>query len=213
MKNILVICAHPDDEVFGPGGTIAKYAKEGAQVDVIIFSYGEQSHPWLRKKFVIETRKNEQKEASEILGTKTTTFLGLREGSFKEESGNKNVYSKISSMIKTKKPIKIFTHSSDDPHPDHKVVHKTVMKAIEQADYNCDVYTFDIWNPINLINRKKPKMYVDVSKTFGKKIEALKCFRSQKVSLILLLWSVYIKALVSGIESKNKFAEVFYKVR
>jgi len=213
MKNILVICAHPDDEVFGAGGTIAKYAKEGYSVDVVVFSYGEQSHPWLKKYVVIETRVKESKEASKILGIRKTLFLGLREGKFEEDVNKKNVYEVISRIIKRSRPKKIFTHSIDDPHPDHKSVYSSVLKSLGKSGYECDVYSFDIWNPINIIKRKNPKFYVDISETFGKKIDALKCFKSQKISMISLLWGVYLRVVKHGLENRTRFAEVFYKVK
>ena len=213
MKNILVICAHPDDEVFGAGGTIAKYSKEGFNVDVLIFSYGEQSHPWIKKYVVIETRKKESKEASKVIGIRNAEFFGLREGKFEEDARENRIQDKIASIIRKKKPVKIFTHSIDDPHPDHKIVHNTVLASMDKSGMKCDVYTFDIWNPINIRKIENPKLYVDISKTFGKKLEALKCFRSQKVSMISLLWSVYLRAVTHGIENRTRFAEVFYKVR
>ncbi len=213
MKNILVICAHPDDEVFGAGGTVAKYAQEGYKIDVIIFSYGEQSHPWLKKHFVVKTRIAESKDASRILGTKSLTFFGLGEGHFEEDSKTKDIHNKISAIIKRKKPVKIFTHSIDDPHPDHKTVYNTVLESLKKSRHKCDVYTFDIWNPVNLGKRKTPRLYVDISKTFSRKIEALKCFKSQKVSMVSLLWSVYTRAVTSGIQNSTKFAEVFYKAK
>jgi len=213
MKNIFVICAHPDDEVFGAGGTIAKYSKEGFNVDVMIFSYGEQSHPWLRKYVVMEMRKKESKEASKIIGVKNIEFFGLREGNFEEDAIKNNVYGKIAYAIKKKRPVKIFTHSADDPHPDHKTVHDSVLISLKKSGLKCDVYTFDIWNPVSIRKRGSPKLYVDISDTFGKKIEALKCFKSQKISMISLLWSIYLKAIVHGAENGTRFAEVFYKVK
>jgi len=213
MKNIFVICAHPDDEVFGAGGTIAKYSKEGFNVDVMIFSYGEQSHPWLRKYVVMEMRKKESKEASKIIGVKNIKFFGLREGNFKEDAIKNNVYGKIAYAIKKKRPVKIFTHSADDPHPDHKTVHDSVLISLKKSGLKCDVYTFDIWNPVSIRKIGSPKLYIDISDTFGKKIEALKCFKSQKISMISLLWSIYLKAIVHGAENGTRFAEVFYKVK
>lgn len=214
MKNILVICAHPDDEVLGVGGTIAKYAAEGYNIDVIIFSHGEQSHPWLKKHFVIETRIKESKEASKILGIKSTLFLALREGKFEEDARANDVYNRLAGIIKRKKPVKIFAHSSDDPHPDHAIVNRTVLESIKKARCSCDVYTFDIWTPVNISKRKNPRFYVDISKTFGKKIEALKCFKSQMISMTIpLLWSIYLKAITNGIQNRTRFAEVFYKTQ
>jgi len=214
MKNILVICAHPDDEVFGAGGTVAKYAAEGYNIDVIIFSYGEQSHPWLKKHFVIETRIKESKEASKLLGTKSLLFFGLREGKFAEDVVKKDIYSRLASIIRKKKPEKIFTHSLDDPHPDHSIVHNSVLHSLKESGYACGIYTFDIWNPVNIGKRKFPRLYIDISKTFGKKIEALRCFKSQRINaMIPLLWSVYIRAITNGIQNGTRFAEVFYKIR
>ena len=213
MKNILVICAHPDDEVFGAGGTIAKYSSEGFKIDVVIFSYGEQSHPWLKKYFVVETRIKESKEASKLLGTSSLTFFGLREGHFEEDSKNNKVYSKLAAIIKNRKPVKILTHSTDDPHPDHRIVNEAVIESLKKSKCKCDVYTFDIWNPVNIGKRKNPRLYVDISKTFSKKIKALKCFKSQKISMISLLWSVYTRAITGGIENRTRFAEVFYKIK
>jgi len=214
MKNILVICAHPDDEAFGAGGTVAKYAGEGYRVDVVIFSYGEQSHPWLKKHFVVKTRIAESKEAGKVLKTRSLLFFGLREGHFQEDAIKESVYGRIAGIIRQKKPLKIFTHSIDDPHPDHKIVHEVVLDSLKKSKHKCDVYTFDIWNPANIGKRKSPRLYVDISKTFGRKIEALKCFKSQTINaMVPLLWSVYTRAITNGIKNRTKFAEVFYKVK
>ena len=70
VKRLMIICAHPDDEIFGAGGTIAKYAAEGIEVITVIFSYGESSHPWLRKRFKVEVRKTESLKAGKAVGTK-----------------------------------------------------------------------------------------------------------------------------------------------
>jgi len=212
-KNILVFCAHPDDEVFGVGGTIARYVKEGFKVSTTVFSYGEQSHPWIKKRFVVETRVKESQEASKVLGSERPMFLALREGYFAEDAKSRNVEKYISEQIRKANPVKIFTHSIDDPHPDHKITNEITLNALKKSGKDCSVYTFDIWNPFNVSKRKNPKLYVDISATFGTKIRALRCFRSQTASMISLLWSVYFKAIKSGIENRSKFAEVFYKVR
>ena len=55
-------------------------------------------------------------------------FFGLKEGHFKDEFKEKKLKKKIKEFIKKKKPSKIFTHSKDDPHPDHKAVHNILME-------------------------------------------------------------------------------------
>ena len=211
--NILIFCAHPDDEVFGAGGTIAKLAKQGFKIKTVVFSYGEQSHPWIKKRFVVETRVKESNEASKVIGSERAIFLALREGYFKEDAKKRNVEKYLSGLIKKTSPKKIFTHSIDDPHPDHRIAYETTLNSVRKSGKQCSVYTFDIWNPLNVVKRKNPRMYVDISDTFGIKINALKCFKSQTASMISLLWSVYVRAVKNGIENKSRFAEVFYKAK
>ena len=72
---------------------------------------------------------------------------------------------------------------------------------------------FDVWNLFNFKKRHYVKIVVDISDTFNMKIKALKMFTSQKNSLILLMWSVYLRAWHSGRDIKVKKAETFYKIR
>lgn len=210
--NILVFCAHPDDEVLGVGATIAKYTKEGKNITTIIFSYGELSHPWLKKEVIIGIRVKESKKAAGIIGSKAL-FFGLDEKDAIKEIQTFDSKQRIADLIKKYNPEKIFTHSRDDPHPLHQTVSRAVVEACDHLKYK-DVYVFDIWNPLNLTKRRFPRLYVDVKDTFELKIKALKAFESQKIQMQLpLLWSVYVKAVKGGFESGNKLAEVFYKIR
>ena len=112
-----------------------------------------------------------------------------------------------------KKPAKIFTHSIDDPHTDHRAVYKIVTDTYDSMRYKCDVYSFDVWNPINFRKRDQPKLYVDITDTFKTKLSALRCFESQKIAMITLLWSVYLRAIINGLHNHCKYAERFYKIR
>jgi LmbE family N-acetylglucosaminyl deacetylase len=212
-ESVLVLCAHSDDQIFGVGGSLAKYAEEGKSVITIIFSYGEKSHPWLKRKVTIKMRVKESQEAAKIIGVEKTMFLGIYEGRFPQEIEEKEIHDRIYRLIKKYRPIKIFTHAGDDPHPDHSAVNKFVLELCNEVDYKGDVYSYDVWNPLKIKERNLPTMYVDISKTFRKKIKALRCFESQWLSLVLLLWSVYWRAIRNGLKARTRFAEVFYKVR
>lgn len=211
VENIVVICAHPDDQVLGVGGTIAKYAEEGKRVYTLIFSYGEGSHPWLKKKVTADMRRQECLEADNVLGGKGVSYLALEESRFKGDVDV--VVGRIVRFLSAKRPSKVFTHSPDDAHTDHRAVYDVVMSAVGCLTFKTDVYVFEVWNPVNLMKRHAPKMYVDVSSTFGRKIEALRCFRSQVVSIMQLIFGVYAGAFLNGLHSGSKLAEVFYKVK
>jgi N-acetylglucosamine malate deacetylase 1 len=210
---VIVLCAHSDDQVLFIGGTMAKYANEGRDVYCVVFSYGEKSHPWLQKREAAKMRVEESFEAGKILGMKETFFLGVEEGKFKEQISERKVYERLENMFKKYKPERIFIHSSDDPHPDHNVLHKFMMDFIKRVEYEGHVFSFDVWNPVNLKKRNLPKVIVDVSGTFKTKMEALQCFKSQWLAMIALKWKVYWNAITTGRSEGYKYAEVFYKVR
>ncbi len=211
-EKILVFCAHNDDHIIGAGGTLAKYSREGKNIMVVIFSYGEASHFWMKEKFSIRMRVNESKKADKILGVKKTIYFGLKEGRFEEEIKEKKLVEKIKNIIDEQKPAKIFTHSIDDPHPDHQRVYSTILEASGKAKHRCDIYSFDIWNPVNIRKRNMPKLVVDISKTFRVKIKSLKYHKSQQVTILTLLWNVYRKDFFNGLNNNCKYAEVFCKV-
>ena len=212
-EKILVFCAHPDDQVFGPGGTLIKYAKEGKDITIVLFSKGEGSHPWLKEEVITERRKSENVKVDKILGTNTTISFGLKDGNISKDAEENNTLEKVKDIIKEFKPTKIFTHTLVDPLPDHKAVNKIVRKAFDELEPNSDLYTFDVWNILNNKGTKHPKLVVDISKTFKKKVHALKTFKSQKAALFSLLWSVYFRAIYNGLKNHYKYAEVFYKIR
>lgn len=205
-ESILVICAHSDDHILGVGGTMAKYAKEDGEVNTVIVYYGEGSHPWLKRKVTVEMRVKEAQKADKVIGGSGVVFLGLK-GDFSEE-----IKKTVRKIIREKMPTKIFTHASDDPHPEHRVVLDTVLGSIDKR-MACDVYSFDIWNPLDFRKREHPKMYVDITNTFKIKLDALRCFKSQWLAMMVLMWNVYASAILNGWKNNCKYAEKFYKVR
>lgn len=214
-ESVIVFCAHPDDQILGAGGIMARYSDEGKDVYTVIFSYGEESHPWLKGKFTAKMRKAECLEADKIVGGSGVTFLGLKERHFKEEARKKKAKDRIMKIIMAKTPSKIFTHVIDDRDPagDHRVVHDTVLDAVDSLKMKVDVYCFDVWNPLNVRKRENPRMYVDITAFFELKIKALRCFRSQWAAMSLLFWSVYARAYINGMHVNCRLAERFYKAR
>ncbi|MGV8141507.1 MAG: PIG-L deacetylase family protein [Candidatus Woesearchaeota archaeon] len=212
-NSVLVVGAHSDDQIFGPGGTVAKYAKEGKKIHTIIFSYGEMSMPIHQREYAVRKRVKESLDVDKFLGGYGVTFLGLDEGKFSEQFEKRKMYPKLKKLILKYRPSIIFTHSVDDPLPDHRALNKVLLETIDRMRYKCDVYMFDVWNVFNFKKRHYVKIIVDISQTFDMKIKALKMFDSQKLSMFSLMWSVYLRAWINGRDIKVKYAEVFYKIR
>jgi len=137
----------------------------------------------------------------------------LTEGRFNREIPKKNIQQKLLKIIKKENPVKIFTHDYNDPHPDHRAVQNLIDNLIKKEKISCPVYSFGVWNlMIALRKSNRPKLVVDITKTFDTKIRAIKAHESQSIVLFQLLWSVYAKALIHGWNNNFKYAEVFFRL-
>jgi len=209
-ENIIVCSAHSDDFVIGAGGTIARYTAEGKKVIVLVFSYGEKSHPWLKEDIVQKMRSDEAFEASKILQCRTI-FFDLKEFHFLEDY--EGVEERMLSLIHDLKPSKIFTHSLEDPHPDHKAVHTITLNVVNRLkESKPEIYTYSVWNPVSF-KTTYPALYVDISKTFGRKLKSLKTFRSQKIHIIYPFLLLLLRAIKEGFRIRKKFGEKFFRIQ
>ncbi|MFH1440064.1 MAG: PIG-L deacetylase family protein [Candidatus Woesearchaeota archaeon] len=211
-ETILCLCAHNDDQVIGAGGTLAKYAKQGKEVYTYIFSYGESSHPHLQREVIVKKRVSESHATDRILDGKEIYHFGLKEGSFLKEIEERGFKEKIKNIIMEKNPSKIFTHSQDDPHPDHRAVNKIIREIIDKTNQTAELYSFDVWNPLTARGRDRPMLVVDISDTFHLKIKALKAHKSQKLTLLTMIPATYARAIINGLNNHCRYAEIFYKI-
>ena len=210
-ETILVFSAHSDDFVIGAGGTIANYTKEGKKVIVVIFSYGESSLPRLQEKIIQNMRAKETLEACKLLQC-AAIFFDLKEFHFKPEYKAKKVEEKLLQLLQTEKPAKIFTHSGEDPHPDHSAVNSITAELMDKSKLKLEVYIYSVWNPVSF-KTKFPSLRMDISETFSLKLKALKTFRSQKWHILYPFFLLLIRALRDGLKIRKRFGERFYRIR
>jgi LmbE family N-acetylglucosaminyl deacetylase len=211
-ESVMIFGAHSDDFVLGAGGTIAKYTKEGKKVISVVFSYGEKSHPWLKETVIQEMRSKETAKASKLLRCKTL-FFGLKEGKFMKGYTKKNLEKKVLQLIEKHKPHKLFTHSSDDPHPDHRALYKIILNLWEKLPKpKPELYIYSIWNPVSF-KTTYPVLYEDITHTFTVKVQALKAFRSQKLHAFYPALLMFYRAIKNGLKIKKRFAEKFYRIK
>lgn len=149
-KKILAVLAHPDDESFGLGGTLALYAKRGYETYYVCATRGEAGtvDPEFLNGFkdTAEMRTNELMRAAKELGLKEVHFLGYRDSGMPGMEANKHpdaqinhpvdvVAGKVVKHIREIKPDIVITF---DPiggykHPDHIHIHKATVLAFEKA--------------------------------------------------------------------------------
>jgi LmbE family N-acetylglucosaminyl deacetylase len=220
QRSVIVFCAHPDDEVIGPGGMLLRYAKEGIKTIVVICSGGDKSHPHYKKSQLVKLRQKESELAAEILQVSHLINLNLPDMRLFSEVQKPEVQNQIRDIILKYDPEKIFTHAIDDIlYRDHLAVHDVVMDTVQllnatkyaKKEKKLSVFTFNIWT-INVRKRDAPKLMIDITEEFPYKLKALKCFKSQWAALIQLTPFVYSRALIAGWKKNVKYAEEYYKV-
>ena len=117
MNRILVICAHPDDETLGLGGTICHHVEKGDKVNVLIFTDGESARGKSNSK--IKIRQKQSRKAAKDLGVEKIKFLNYPDQQL-DIIAIKDLAKKIESEIKILNPNIIYTHYWGDVNQDHK---------------------------------------------------------------------------------------------
>lgn len=216
MKKILVIAPHPDDEVLGCGGTIAKYSKKGNEVYLCIVT--KAYTPDWSKEF-IENRRKEINKSNKILGIKKTYFLNFPTVKL-DTIPQKELIKSISGIIKKTNPDILFVPHRGDLNKDHCLVFEASLVTarptngrIRNMILSYEVLSETDWG--QAITPFIPNIYVDISETFKRKLEAMKAYKSELKEFPHPRSLEMIKVLAKkrGSEAGFKFGEAFMLIR
>jgi len=184
--NILIIAAHPDDEVLGCGGTIARLNKEGYKISTLILGEGISSRDDVRdvkkrEKDILEL-KEEAKRANAILGVKEVFFHDFPDNRF-DTVPFLDIVKVIEKIKNNIKPEIIFTHYEKDLNIDHQITYKAVITATRpiKGETVKEMYSFELpssteWNyPLSFF----PNVFYDISGTIDVKLRALEEYKTE----------------------------------
>ena len=187
MKNVLVIAAHPDDEVLGMGGTIAKLVKEGSVVDVLIVTDGSSSQyrdsDHLAE--IIEAKKLETRNCADVLGVRDIYYGGLPDMKL-DCTPHIDINQSIERVIDKVQPDTVFTHFWGDVNMDHQNVYKstlvTVRPVFGQVVRNLYCYRVPSsteWTPNKDDTMFMPNYFVDIKQYAEQKYKAFACYSTE----------------------------------
>ena len=144
MKKILVVAAHPDDEVLGCGGTIAKHISEGDEVHTLFIADGVKSRT-KRVKNDFEDRNKACNLAQSFLRIKSTNFLEFPDNKL-DSIPLLNIIQKIESIIEKIRPKIVYTHHHGDLNIDHKITHNATLTACRPLPDSSvkEIYGFEV---------------------------------------------------------------------
>ena len=217
FQNVLVLSPHPDDDVFGVGGTLAKLSQKQATITVAYFCDGAGGVPienqnrdlrdlgvdFKKDKSLIEKRKVEARQAGKILGINSQVFFGYPDGEL--ASGSSAVRALID-LINKVEPVIIFTPSFLDNHPDHRVTNEILMNALSSYKYqdNVQIWAYEVWTPLY------PNRLVPIKEVLEIKKEAIKKHQSQLQARDYLGAIVGLNQYRAEINDIDGFAEAFF---
>lgn len=218
--NILVIAAHPDDEILGVGGAIARHVDEGDSVYVVILAWGVASR--YEAEFINRQRDNAL-QASKILGVKETVFVGLGGADKRfDELPFLDIIKPIEENIMKYKPDILYTHHRGDSNTDHQILFKATMSAARViSPYLVNkILCYETLSstdqaPPFLEYVFTPNVFINIEKYLEKKLEAMKCYKFEikEYPHPRSLESIEFQAKIWGHKASCKAAEAFMLVR
>jgi len=169
MSKVLVVCAHPDDEAVGCGGTLRRHALDGDEILAVFLTsgeaggHGDADHG--------ETRRREAQRAAAILGIATLEFWGQPDGRLRV---SRSLAERLTALIDSSRPALVYAPQPQDDHPDHRAAARLVRRAIASSRVTPGVRFFEIWSPLS-----DPDEIIDISAVIADKRRAIRAYRSQ----------------------------------
>ena len=188
-KTILVVAAHPDDEVLGCGGSIAKWTASGNIVHILIMAEGATSRSSIRDREVkseeLSLLEKSANSAGKILGVASVKLLDFPDNRM-DSLDRLDIIKAIEEEIKRLKPHTVVTYHCGDVNIDHRITHEAVVTACRpQPGHSVrlllafEVMSSTEWQPPGSNFVFQPNWFEDVVKTFDFKIKALDCYQSE----------------------------------
>ena len=188
MSTILVVAAHPDDEVLGVGATAARRAASGDAVHLTILGEGVTSRAADRAgadPSAVAALQDDARAVAGLLGAKSVAFGALPDNRF-DSLPLLDIVKQVEAWVREIDPEIVYTHHPGDLNVDHRLTFQAVLTATRPVP-GCrvrDVYVFEIpsateWAFGRLAGPFSPTVFEDVTSTIDLKIACLERYRTE----------------------------------
>lgn len=184
FNKILVIAAHPDDEILGVGGTISLLSKMGKQVDVLIFTDGSSTQ-YFNNEAILEDKFHEAKAANDIVGSKVlprADFPDMRLDTIAHV--DKNIA--LGKVISQGGYDTIFIQDRTDINKDHNELYESTMVACrpypgQGVNHVLSYYVNSSTEWGNLLKKApfNPNVFIDITETIDSKLSAMEKYKTE----------------------------------
>lgn len=187
MKKVLVIAAHPDDEVLGAGGTVAKLSEKSVECHLLIVTDGSSSQyrDSAHLQEIIEAKKLETKNCADFLGFKSIKYGELPDMKL-DMTPHVVINQVIERAIDEIEPDTVFTHFWGDVNRDHQEVYKSTLVAVRpvMGQLVKNLYCYRVpssteWTPNKADTMFMPNVFVDIADFAERKYKAFSCYSTE----------------------------------
>jgi len=188
VKRLLAVFAHPDDESFICGGTLAKYASMGVEITLVSATKGEMGRrmgnpPYVNRETMPDIREKELRNACEALGIQNLIFFDIRD-KMVEFYDSESLIAKIGVLIDEIKPDVVLTfHEILGGHPDHCAIGKATTTAFQRSNQPGSLYFISFGDMMNAPERfgytKQDIVKIDVRHQLEAKLASFRAHRCQ----------------------------------
>lgn len=182
IERALIIAPHPDDEVLGCGGTIARLVQAGKDVQIVIATTG---FPHITDQTGLDSIRREAAAAHAILGVTKTHYLDLPAARV-DTVPRADINAKIGAVVSAAKPDTLFLPHYGDIHHDHQLIFTAAMVAARpaQAQYPVRIWAYETlsetnWNAPQAATPFIPNVFVEIGDTLERKLAAMQAYKSQ----------------------------------
>lgn len=223
-KRILLVIPHEDDGEGGCGGSVAKWARNGADITFVLCTNGDKgtSDLEMTSERLADIREREQMAAAQVLGVKHVSFMGYPDGELEDEMQAREY---IVREIRKHRPSLVMCidpfRSKRHAHRDHRISGLLALDAVFTYSWSPDYFPDQIHkdglephrvSEVYLWSSENPDMHVDITDTVGLKAEALAEHASQMKEPDKILQRTIDRARTVGKEFGVSHAESFRKV-
>jgi len=219
-QSILIVAAHPDDEVLGCGATAARHVADGDTVHVLIMAEGATSRD-ADDIDGVEALRQSAVAAAVALGTQPPRFAGLADNRM-DSHDMLDIVKEVESAAADVTPTIVYTHHGGDLNVDHRLTHQAVLTACrpQSEEIVRAIYTFETpssteWSATDMEEAFLPQRFIDVSDHMAAKIAALECYGSEMRDFphARSIKAVEALATLRGSQSGLVAAEAFRVIR
>lgn len=225
MRTVLVVAAHPDDEILGVGGTVARHVAEGDLVYAFILGEGQTSRGVHREDIgqeVVEELHRNTLESAKAVGFREVFFADFPDNRF-DEVDLLDLVKAVEQKIQELQPQIVYTHYSGDLNVDHQYTARAVLTATRPIGDYCvqEIYAFETlssseWNFDHSAQPAFcPNVFVDITDHYGKKEQAMNCYVSELCTFPhpRSLTGMDVLSKVRGMAAGMERAEAFMLLR